>query len=104
AAAAAALSQRSDIAFVALNKEVRTLGHVSLTAGADAVRTTAGTNVSGLDGTGIGVAVIDSGIDPTHKAFLDRSNSLRIVASADFTGENRTDDPYGHGTHVASIL
>ena len=26
----------------------------------------------------------------------------RIVASQDFTGEGRTDDPYGHGTHVAA--
>jgi hypothetical protein len=104
AAAAAALSQRSDIAFVALNKEVRTLGHVSATSGADAVRATAGTTTSGLDGTGVGIAVIDSGIDTTHKAFLDKSNGLRVVASVDFTGEGRTDDPYGHGTHVASIV
>jgi subtilisin family serine protease len=27
----------------------------------------------------------------------------RVVVSRDFTGENRTDDVYGHGTHVASI-
>src|SRR6185369_9131263 len=27
----------------------------------------------------------------------------RVIASVDFTGEGRTDDPYGHGTHVASI-
>ena len=25
------------------------------------------------------------------------------MANVDFTGEGRTDDPYGHGTHVASI-
>jgi serine protease AprX len=47
--------------------------------------------------------VLDSGIDTNHKSFLDRSNSLRVIASRDFTGEGRTDDPYGHGTHVASI-
>src|SRR5437764_64398 len=28
---------------------------------------------------------------------------LRVIVNKDFTGENRTDDPYGHGTHVASI-
>jgi subtilisin family serine protease len=27
-----------------------------------------------------------------------------VIAGQDFTGENRTDDPYGHGTHVSSIL
>ena len=26
----------------------------------------------------------------------------RIVVNQDFTGEGRTDDPYGHGTHVAA--
>ena len=33
AGAAAAIAQRSDVDFVALNKEVRTLGHVSFTSG-----------------------------------------------------------------------
>src|SRR6266571_810537 len=101
--AALALSTRSDIAYVSLNREVRTLGHVSLTTGADAVRTGNGSTTSGVDGTGIGIAVLDSGIDPDHKSFVDRSNNPRVVASQDFTGEGRTDDPYGHGTHVASI-
>src|SRR5687768_13407768 len=104
AGAAASLAQRSDVAYVSINKELRTLGHVTATSGADAVRATSGTNVTGLDGTGVGIAVIDSGMDTSHKAFLDKSNGLRIVASVDFTGEGRTDDPYGHGTHVASIL
>ncbi|PYS40567.1 MAG: hypothetical protein DMF71_13020 [Acidobacteria bacterium] len=27
----------------------------------------------------------------------------RFLGKNDFTGENRVDDPYGHGTHVASI-
>jgi subtilisin family serine protease len=103
AGAAAALAQRSDVGYVSINKEVRTLDHVSLTTGADALRTTAETNTSGLDGTGVGIAVLDSGIDTSHKAFLDKSNGLRVVASLDFTGEGRTDDPYGHGTHVAAI-
>src|SRR5215213_8079682 len=102
--AAAVLALRSDVAYVSLNREVRTLGHVTVTTGADAVRSTSGTTTSGLDGTGIGIAVVDSGIDPTHKAFLDKSNGLRLVAGVDFTGEGRTDDPYGHGTHVASII
>ena len=31
------------------------------------------------------------------------SGASRIVYNQDFTGEARTDDPYGHGTHVASI-
>jgi subtilisin family serine protease len=45
----------------------------------------------------VGIAVLDSGMDAGHKTL-----SGRVVYSKDFTGENRTDDPFGHGSHVAS--
>ena len=101
--AAAALASRNDVSYVSLNRDVRPMGHVSATTGADQVRTSTGTNVSGLDGTGVGIAVIDSGIDTAHRTFVNKVNELRVVYSEDFTGEGRTDDPYGHGTHVASL-
>src|SRR5687767_13288203 len=103
ASAVASLAAHSAVAYVSLNREVSSLGHVSQTSGADAVRSANGATVAGLDGTGVGIAVLDSGMDATHKAFLDKSNTSRIIHSRDFTGEGRTDDPYGHGTHVASI-
>jgi serine protease AprX len=53
--------------------------------------------------TNVVIAILDSGIDADHASFLDRSNSVRVVYNEDFTGEGRTDDPYGHGTHVASL-
>ena len=53
----------------------------------------------GLDGTGVTVAVIDTGIDATHPDFAGR-----IAASANFTDDESTDDLVGHGTHVASII
>ena len=55
----------------------------------------------GLDGTGIGVAVIDSGIYEVKD--LHSSGPSRIAYSADFVGGG-TDDQYGHGTHVAGII
>src|SRR5204862_75736 len=61
------------------------------------------TTTTVLDGTGIGGAILDSGMDTGHKAFLGKNDQSRIVFSKDYTGENRIDDPYGHGTHVASI-
>ena len=50
-----------------------------------------------LDGSGIGIAIVDSGIYSAHKSL-----GSRVVYSHDFTGGNRMDDPFGHGTHVAA--
>src|SRR5207253_205643 len=63
---------------------------------------------SAIDGTGITIAVLDSGIDMGHAAFLGgggilTGSSVRVKFSKDFTTENNTStDPYGHGTHVAA--
>ena len=97
------LSEQKGVRFLSPDRETTGFGHVSRTTGTDDVRETSGTNVNGLDGTGIGIAILDSGIDTSHTAFLDQGHTPRVVYSKDFTGERRTDDPYGHGTHVASI-
>src|ERR1041384_7763496 len=101
ASAAVNLANRSDVAYVSLNREVRPMGHLSRTTGADQIRQSGATG--SLDGTGIGIAIVDSGIDVDHTSFLNKSNGVRVVYNEDFTGEGRTDDPYGHGTHVASL-
>ncbi|HEV7902423.1 MAG TPA: S8 family serine peptidase, partial [Pyrinomonadaceae bacterium] len=97
------LAARGELIFASPDQEMIPAGHVSETTGADAVREVQGANRTDLDGTGIGIAVLDSGIDLGHRAFLNQNNKSRIALSRDFTGEGRTDDPYGHGTHVASI-
>jgi subtilisin family serine protease len=52
----------------------------------------------GWDGTGIGIAVIDSGI-----ADVPDLDNKSIVYSQDFvTGSGNAKDQYGHGTHVAA--
>ena len=51
-----------------------------------------------LSGRGIGVAVIDSGVDPKHAALAGR-----VIASVDFTGGDGI-DRFGHGTHVAAMI
>jgi subtilisin family serine protease len=62
-------------------------------------------NFSGIDGSGVGVAVLDSGIDPSHVDLRDETKGTRrVVFSWDFTGRGGLDDPYGHGTHIAGII
>src|SRR6185369_6997734 len=76
-------------------------GHITHTTGTDNVRSMS--IDSALDGSGIGIAIVDSGIYGAHTSFTDTQTGLsRIVVNVDFTGEGRTDDPYGHGTHVAA--
>ncbi|WP_093775750.1 S8 family serine peptidase [Streptomyces sp. yr375] len=54
---------------------------------------------AGYDGTGVKVAVLDSGIDATHPDLQGA-----VVASKDFTGAGGVDDQMGHGTHIASTI
>ena len=59
----------------------------------------------GLDGTGVGVAIIDSGV--FNHDDLQKSSGLgsRIVYNESFIpGDTSTNDAYGHGTHVAGIV
>jgi serine protease AprX len=58
-----------------------------------------------LDGSGIGIAVIDSGVYPHDDLKNASGTASRIVYSESFvSGDTSTTDLYGHGTHVAGIL
>ncbi|MFB4292616.1 S8 family serine peptidase [Nonomuraea sp. ATR24] len=54
---------------------------------------------AGFDGTGTTVAVLDTGVDDRHPDLAGK-----VADRRDFTGENATGDPHGHGTHVASTI
>lgn len=54
---------------------------------------------SGYDGSGIKIAVLDSGIDRNHPDF-----NGNIVKEKNFSADNDMSDLHGHGTHVASIV
>jgi serine protease AprX len=61
----------------------------------------------GLDGTGIGVAVIDSGINPVADLSVKgNSSKTRIVYNQSFVPNEltQTADAFGHGTHVAGLI
>ncbi|MEN3333488.1 MAG: serine protease AprX [Blastocatellia bacterium] len=96
------LAASEDIQFISTNNRVAALGHLTTTTGAEAVRnqlSATGQRYT-LDGKGVGIAILDSGMDKDHKAVKDGGE---IKVSVDFTGERRTDDPFGHGTHVAGL-
>lgn len=55
---------------------------------------------AGLDGTGVTVAVLDTGIDDSHKDLAGK-----VTAHKNFIGGPEDDkDQVGHGTHVASTI
>jgi subtilisin family serine protease len=99
------LASNGSTRYVSPDREFHSFGHVTSTTGTDLVRTQSNGCALGLictttlDGTGIGIAVLDSGIDVAHKAF-----GGRVVFRKDFTAEKTAadKDPYGHGSHVAS--
>ena len=50
-------------------------------------------------GSGVVVAVVDTGVDSTHPDL-----SGQLLPQADFVPDGLTGDPQGHGTHVAGII
>src|ERR1041385_3750414 len=78
------LAARPDVDFISLDRQNISFGHVSATTGADAARMANAPNSTGLDGSGISIAVLDSGIDANHTSFLDRRGRSRVIVSHDF--------------------
>lgn len=87
------------------------------TRGLEARQTLVGANGAALDGSGVSIAVIDSGIDPTHPAFaggkvvrslksvcLDESSTdTSCIMDVPRGIDSDTLSLGGHGTHVSSI-
>jgi serine protease AprX len=99
--ALAALENDPDVEYVSVDHPLKGMDEY----------TNAAMNVSaawnaGYDGTGVAVAVIDSGINPNHIDIWER-----VLYHQDFTGASEYNsngalvyDTYGHGTHVAGIV
>jgi serine protease AprX len=92
------LASHPDVTAVSLDRSVRGAlqQHMRATVGAAWVA-----ERLGLDGTGIGVAIVDSGVAAWHD---DLANN-RVVHFVDFVNRQAAPyDDYGHGTHVAGII
>ncbi|MDP9322099.1 MAG: S8 family serine peptidase [Acidobacteriota bacterium] len=92
-----ALADRASVRAVRLDRRVTgTMERTGATIGSTWVRENLG-----LDGAGVGVAIIDSGVTSGH----DDLGGGRVVHFADFVDfQPLASDEYGHGTHVAGII
>jgi serine protease AprX len=97
AAALTALENDPDVVAISPDRAV----HSMLDLAGQAVNAPAAWNL-GYTGTGIGIAIIDSGVDLHYD--LKLSKTARIVYNQSFVpGSSTTADEYGHGTHVAVV-
>jgi len=95
------LANSAAVIHLALDRPVAgTLERTGATIGATSVR-----QELGYDGSGVGVAVIDSGITAYHDDLAGLGSAQRVDRFVDFVnGRDTAYDDYGHGTHVAGII
>ena len=107
--------------------------YLSLDASDGVVRATTGRNAAGVDGTDVIIGIVDTGLDLRNPDFRNSDGSTRVIAFWDQTTNNKnptgydygteyteteindcllnnncptyglSEDPNGHGTHVAGI-
>jgi serine protease AprX len=98
-----ALASSDLVRHVALDRLiVSTMERTGATVGATGVR-----EDLGLDGSGVGIAIIDSGVASGEDDLADPTltGAQRIDRFVDFVGGLAAPyDDYGHGTHVAGIV
>src|SRR6266446_6084336 len=94
------LSNQSNVVYISPDRPLQTL----LSNAAPAIKAPTAWN-SGFEGSGVAIAVVDSGIAPAadlNGGFLGLS---RVVYSQNFVPTSLTaSDQYGHGTHIAGLI
>lgn len=99
--AIADIANDNDVKYISIDHEVKKSSVPSYTltnVNADLAQ------ANGFDGTGVGIAIVDSGIYAHDDLTMFGTANQRVVYSESFIpGDSSTDDAYGHGTHVAGI-
>src|SRR5437763_7329415 len=106
AAALESLADDADVVFIAPDLPVSA---TTFNGGPDwATATVLGLNSSfaslPYDGAGIGVAILDSGINGVDDLINAQGKSSVVLYKSFVPGDDSTADRYGHGTHVAGSL
>lgn len=78
--------------------------HALLTESSNLIRARQARTTFGVDGSGLTVAVLDTGIRATHRDFTDRIVIQRNYTQDNFSDVNNATDGNGQGTHVAGII
>jgi len=104
-----ALADDPDVAHISPNRPLSGTSTSTLDYTPESVNAQVAWQQWGLDGTGVGVAVIDSGVTAVGDLYWwipsNQTYGSRVVYSQNFVpGTTDTSDQYGHGTHVAGII
>jgi len=103
------LADDPDIAYISPNRPVSHTSTSTVDYAPETVNAPVAWQQWSLDGTGVGVAVIDSGVTAVGDLYWwipsNQTYGSRVVYSQNFVpGTTETSDQYGHGTHVAGII
>src|SRR6266487_2424859 len=103
------LADDPDVAYISPNRPLSGTSTSTLDYTPESVNAQVAWQQWGLDGTGVGVAVIDSGVTAVGDLYWwipsNQTYGSRFVYSHSFVPVvTDTSDQYGHGTHVAGII
>jgi len=103
------LADDPDVAYISPNRPLSGTSTSTLDYTPESVNAQVAWQQWGLDGTGVGVAVIDSGVTAVGDLYWwipsNQTYGSRVVYSQNFVpGTTDTSDQYGHGTHVAGVI
>lgn len=100
------LKEDPDISFISPDRPVQGAATTGISLDYYPANINAGVAVSsfGLDGSGIAVAILDSGIHNVPDLNNAGKPGSRVVYQQSFVAGQTPDDSYGHGTHVAGIV